>query len=77
MVGGIAGGGMARLSIEHYNYRAFSLEAHEGLDTFAQSPEPGSRVDDFPLTTLDGAGTGLRALCGEHHLTIVEFGSIT
>ena len=68
---------MARLAAEQYNYRIFSQAAHELLDSYADSPRPGTRAEDFPLTALDGTQVGLRALCGEHYITVVEFGSIT
>lgn len=68
---------MARLTADDYNYRTFSQAAHELLDSYADSPQPGSRAEDFALTALDGTQVGLRALCGEHYITVVEFGSIT
>ena len=68
---------MAQLTAEQYNYRVFSQDSHGLLDSYADSPAPGSRPEDFALTMLDGTETGLRALCGEHYITVVEFGSIT
>jgi len=68
---------MKQLSLDEYNYRVFTNEAHEKLDNYANSPKPGTKADEFTLWDMDGAETSLKSVLGEHSLTVVEFGSIT
>lgn len=61
-----------------YNYSTFSLEAHEGINSWSTSPPVGKPCPDHPLVALaDGGETTLRGLCKEHKLLVAEFGSIT
>ena len=68
---------MKQLSHEEYNYKVFSLQAHEALDNYANSPKPGAKADEYPLWDMEGDETSLKSVLGEHSLTVIEFGSIT
>jgi len=68
----------ADLTLEQYNYRNFSLEAHERLDRWDESPPVGRTGPDYPLwEPRTGESTTLHALCREQRFLVAEFGSIT
>jgi hypothetical protein len=68
----------ADLTHEQYNYRTFSLAAHELLDRWDVSPPVGRAGPDYPLwDPVSSESTTLHALCREQRFLVAEFGSIT
>lgn len=61
-----------------YNYSTFRRESFEPLMSFDQSPAVGSKVDSFPLVSIDEPGpSDLAAILRRSQYTVVEFGSFT
>jgi hypothetical protein len=63
--------------LERYNYDSFVPEKFQRWDRFGEGPPLESAAPDFPLLTLDGAGSRLSRAWSAHALTVVEFGSFT
>ena len=63
--------------LRKYNYDAFIPDNFDPWTRFDESPLLGSRVDDYPLWTLERAQTSLLTEIKKHRFTVVEFGSFT
>ena len=63
--------------LQRYNYDEFTREKVAPWMNSDKSPALGQPAPDFPLWTLEGEATSLRAIWKAHSYTIVEFGSFT